>query len=568
MSNGTATPAADPTAEPLDTLAFPELGASDLDALRPLAESCTFEEGEIVFRAGQSDLDLFVVESGAIEIINPSDDDRHVVTHGPGQFAGDIDLLTRRPVIVTGIARGPTRLMRIPGSRLREMLNKLPHVSEILLSAAQERRRLLSQAGVLGLKVVGPGKCRDTMLVREFLFKNFVPFTWYDSESEQGKRHMERWGSPRKSPVIEIGGGKLLINPPLRDLANGAGVWRHCPDQSVDLAVVGAGPAGMTAAVYAASEGLSTIVLDRLGPGGQAGGSSKIENFIGFPNGLSGAELATRSVLQMLKFGAKIVAPVTVERIDPAAKTGDFHLLHLDCGTVLRARAVLVAAGVRWRKLDAEGAERFESAGIHYACTSVESILYDQQDVAVVGAGNSAGQAAMFLADCCRSRTVHMLVRKRLGPGMSDYLVGRIRSAPNIVVHEGVEVSAVNGGRRLERVTLRESKAPGETVTGDERTEELPLSAMFVFIGAEPGCSWLPEGLARDELGYILTGGDAMRSGHWPLKDREPCPLETTVPGILAAGDIRAGSTKRVGFAVGDGSLAVTCVHKLIAIRN
>jgi thioredoxin reductase (NADPH) len=421
---------------------------------------------------------------------------------------------------------------------------------------------------VLGLKVVGPGKCRDTMLVREFLFKNFVPFTWYDSESEQGKRHMERWGSPRKSPVIEIGGGKLLINPPLRDLANGAGVWRHCPDQSVDLAVVGAGPAGMTAAVYAASEGLSTIVLDRLGPGGQAGGSSKIENFIGFPNGLSGAELATRSVLQMLKFGAKMVAPVTVERIDPAAKTGDFHLLHLDCGTVLRARAVLVAAGVRWRKLDAEGAERFESAGIHYACTSVESILYDQQDVAVVGAGNSAGQAAMFLADCCRSRTVHMLIRKRLGPGMSDYLVGRIRSSPNIVVHEGVEVSAVNGGRRLERVTLREAKGPGEAVTGDERTEELPLSAMFVFIGAEPGCSWLPEGLARDELGYILTGGDAMRSGRWPLKDREPCPLETTVPGILAAGDIRAGSTKRVGFAVGDGSLAVTCVHKLIAIRN
>ena len=161
-----------------------------------------------------------------------------------------------------------------------------------------------------------------------------------------------------------------------------------------------------------------------------------------------------------------------------------------------------------------------------------------------------------------------MLIRKRLGPGMSEYLVGRIRSSPNIVVHEGVEVSAVNGGRRLERVTLREAKGPGEAVTGDERTEELPLSAMFVFIGAEPGCSWLPEGLARDELGYILTGGDAMRSGRWPLKDREPCPLETTVPGILAAGDIRAGSTKRVGFAVGDGSLAVTCVHKLIAIRN
>jgi thioredoxin reductase (NADPH) len=584
MTDGTATPAATPS----DKTAFPELQAGDLEALRPLSTSCTFEDGQTVFRAGQADLDLFIVESGAIEIQNPSNENRVVVTHGPGEFAGDIDLLTRRPVIVTGIARGPTRLMRVAGNRLREMLNKLPHVSEILLTAAQERRRLLTEAGVLGLKVVGPGKCRDTMLVREFLFKNFVPFTWYDSESEQGKSQMVKWGSPRKSPVIECGGGKVLINPPLRELADGAGVWRHCPDQSVDLAIVGAGPAGMTAAVYAASEGLSTIVLDRLGPGGQAGGSSKIENFIGFPNGLSGAELATRSVLQMLKFGAKMVAPVTVERIVPAATTGDFHDLHLDCGTVLRARAVLVAAGVRWRKLDAEGAERFESAGIHYACTSVESILYDQQDVAVVGAGNSAGQAAMFLADCCRERTVHLLIRKRLGPGMSEYLVGRIRSAPNIVIHEGVEVGAVRGGRRLESVTLRQSKAAGEAAggegpggegpggegrggegrAGENGGRELPLSAMFVFIGAEPGCSWLPAGLARDVLGYILTGGDALRSGRWPLKDREPCPLETTVPGILAAGDIRAGSTKRVGFAVGDGSLAVTCVHKLIAIRN
>src|SRR5437763_2492874 len=211
----------------------------------------------------------------------------------------------------------------------------------------------------------------------------------------------------------------------------------------------------MTAAVYAASEGVSTVVLDQLGPGGQAAGSSKIENFIGFPSGLSGAELATRSVLQMLKFGAKIVAPVTVDRIEPAKTSGEFHLLHLDCGTVLRARTILIAAGVKWRKLDAEGAERFESAGIHYACTSVEAILYDKSEVAVVGAGNSAGQAAMFLAECCRDRTVHLLVRKRLGPGMSEYLVGRIRAAPNIVVHEGVEASQVHGERRLARVTLR-----------------------------------------------------------------------------------------------------------------
>ena len=550
-----------------DTVAFPRLDPSDLAALRPLATSCTFEDGQTVFRAGDADLDLFVVEEGAIEILNPSDGDRHITTHHPGEFAGDIDLLTRRPVIVNAIARGPTRLMRVPGPRLREMLTKVPRLSEKMLIAIQERRRLLTQAGVLGLKVVGPGKCRDTMQVREFLFKNFVPFTWYDSASEQGQRLMESWGSPRKSPVIEYGRGKLLINPGLRELAQAAGVWRNCPGEAVDLAVVGGGPAGMTAAVYAASEGLSTVVLDRLGPGGQAAGSSKIENFIGFPSGLSGAELATRSVLQMLKFGAKMVAPVAVERIEPSPAPGDFHLLHLDCGNVLRAQTVLIAAGVRWRKLEAEGADRFEMAGVHYACTTVEAMLYDKSDVAVVGAGNSAGQAAMYLSECCRDRRVHLLVRRRLGPGMSDYLVRRIRAAPNIDVHEGVEIAAVHGERRLENVTLRAFHPDG----GSEPKEppaNVRVGAIFVFIGAEPGCGWLPEKIARDKLGYLLTGTDALRSGQWPLADREPCPLETTVPGILAAGDIRSGSTKRVGFAVGDGSLAVTCVHRLIAIRS
>jgi thioredoxin reductase (NADPH) len=241
--------------------------------------------------------------------------------------------------------------------------------------------------------------------------------------------------------------------------------------------------------------------------------------------------------------------------------------MYLDCGTVLRARTVLVAAGVKWRKLDADGADRFESAGIHYACTTVEAILYDTQDVAVVGAGNSAGQAAMFLAECCRDRKVHMLIRKRLGPGMSEYLVGRIRAMSNISVHEGVEIATVHGKQRLESITLRAFNPDGSS-SKKELSETLPIAAAFVFIGADPGCSWLPKAIARDELGYILTGADAMRSGRWPLMDREPCPLETTIPGILAAGDIRAGSTKRVGFAVGDGSLAVTCVHKLTAIRN
>lgn len=551
-----------------NSIAFPQLEADDLKILKTLADSVSFSDGQIIFRAGDTDLDLFVVETGGIKILNPSDENRHIVTHGPGQFAGDIDLLTRRPVIVTGVACGQTQLLRIHINRLHEILSKIPNLAEKLLIAIQERRRLLLSSGVVGLKIVGPGKCRDTMRVREFLFKNFVPFTWYDSTSDQGKKLLNGWGSPKKSPVIECSNGRLLMNPELRELAQNIGVWRHCPTEETDLAIVGAGPAGMTAAVYAASEGLSTVVLDRLGPGGQAAGSSKIENFIGFPSGLTGVELATRSILQMLKFGAKMVAPVSVERIEPAKTPDDFHALHLDCGNILHARAVLIAVGVNWRKLEVPGAERFESAGIYYACTTVEAILYDKQDVAVVGAGNSAGQAAMFLAECSHDRTVHLLIRRHLDSRMSEYLIGRIRAARNIVVHEDVEIAAVHGEQRLESVTLRAFNPNRTEGEGEGSCETLPISAAFIFIGADAGCSWLPETLARDSLGYIMTGVDALRSGHWPLKDREPCPLETTIPGILAAGDIRAGSTKRVGFAVGDGSLAVTCVHKLVVIRS
>jgi thioredoxin reductase (NADPH) len=550
-------------------IAFPRLEAHDLTILKPLSDIVSYSDGQIIFQAGDVDLDLFVVETGGIKIVNPSDENRLIITHGPGQFSGDIDLLTHRPVIVTGVACGQTQLLRIRANRLHEILSKVPNLAEMLLIAIQERRRLLLATGVVGLKIVGPGKCRDTMRVREFLFKNFVPFTWYDSTSDQGQKLLNSWDSPIKLPVIECSDGRLLMNPELRELAQNIGVWRHCPTEKTDFAIVGAGPAGMTAAVYAASEGLSTVVLDILGPGGQAARSSKIENFIGFPSGLTGTELATRSVLQMLKFGAKMVAPVSVERIEPAATPDDFHAVHLDCGNILFARTVLIAAGINWRKLEAQGAERFDSAGIYYACTIVEAVLYDKQDIAVVGGGNSAGQAAMFLAECCHDRTVHLIVRKSLGSAMSEYLVGRIRAARNIVLHEGFEITAVHGEQRLESVILHafDSKK-GEEGQGAESYETLPISAVFVFIGADPGCAWLPETLARDSLGYILTGIDALRSGHWPLKNREPCPLETTIPGILAAGDIRAGSTKRVGFAVGDGSLAVNCVHKLIAIRS
>ncbi len=541
-----------------DPALFPVLTAAEMDRLRPLAEAVRFADGETVFRAGEAETALFVVERGGIEVQNPAAGDEVIVTHGPGCFSGDIDLLTGRPVVVTGIARGPTEVLRVPFAKLRALLNKLPSFGEKVMVTITNRRAALSARGNLGIKVEGPGWCRGTNLVREFLYKNFVPYTWIDSEAGRERREHPP-GGECALPRVDCGGGRVLVNPSLQELAKTAGVWRGCPTGTADVAVVGAGPAGIAAAVYAASEGLDTVLLDRLGPGGQAGGSSRIENFIGFPSGITGADLATRGVLQMLKFGARMVAPVAVDRVELPTDTNAAFGLHTDCGATVRAKIVLVAAGVRWRRLPAEGAERFEGAGVHYVCTAVESVLYDERDVVVIGGGNSAGQAVMYLAECCRSRRVHHVVRGKLAAAMSDYLVGRIRGAGNVSVHEGTEVAAVAGTSHFEAVEL----AP--TGGGPRRT--VACGAVFVFIGADPAADWLPKEVARDGNGFVHTGADVTRAGKWPLADRDPCPLETTVPGLLAAGDIRAGSTKRVGFAVGDGSLAVSCAHTLLAGR-
>jgi thioredoxin reductase (NADPH) len=249
-----------------------------------------------------------------------------------------------------------------------------------------------------------------------------------------------------------------------------------------------------------------------------------------------------------------------VGKVTPSQSVNDLHMLQLDCGAEIRCRVLLLALGVRWRRLQADSAERFAGAGIYYACTTVEADLYDNTDVAVVGGGNSAGQAVMFLAECCRSRRVHLVIRRTLGPGMSEYLTQRIRATANIVVHEQTEIGAIEGKRHTEALLLKNNATRSQ--------QRVPCSAVFVFIGAEPAADWLGPEIARDAKGYLLTGTDVVRSGMWPRKDRDPCPLETTVPGILAAGDIRSGSTKRVGFAVGDGSLAVACAHRLLSISR
>jgi thioredoxin reductase (NADPH) len=536
--------------------AFPRLTEEEMDLLVPYASCEHYQDGDMLFQAGKADMDMFVVRAGMLDILNPHNEDAVLVTHEPGQFSGDIDLLTRRPVNVSGRARGATHVMRVSNERLREILNRMPRLSETLLSAFQLRRMILERNGRLGLKVLGYAQCRDTTEVREFLHKNFVPFQFYDVMTEDGKRVHTELGLPDTFPAVECRDGTLLIRPTLRDIARGAGIWQHCPSATTDLIVIGAGPAGITAAVYAASEGLETFVIDKLGPGGQAGGSSKIENFIGFPSGLSGTELATRGVLQMLKFGAQLVAPVKVSKL---ALKEDYSGVDvtMDCGAIVTAKVALIAAGVRWKKLEALNAHKYERSGVYYACTSIEATLHDHQDVAVVGAGNSAGQAAMFLANCCPGRKVHLVVRGVLGPSMSEYLHRRILQDKNIVVHEGAQITEVHGDMQIKSIKIQ-SKTEGSF--------DLPAAGVFVFIGAEADHSWIPDSIARDDKGFVLTGIDALNSGLWPLKERTPCALETSMPRVLAAGDIRSGTTKRVGFAVGDGSLAVSCAHNLLQL--
>lgn len=539
-------------------LAFPVLSPAEMTRIALAGRRVTFASGEVIFNAGQAALDLFIVEEGGIEIINPHNNFQ-VALHGPGQFAGDVDILTRRPAVVTAIARGETVLIKIDGSQVRDLLLRMPQISEKLVEAFQARRALLAELPEIGILVYGGAECAKTNLIREFLDKNFAPYTWYrnDNDSPDACSLEDASNSTDHSafaPVVDCGGGNVLKGPTLQELAKCAGIWQECPHDTMDVVIVGAGPAGMSAAVYAASEGLSTLVLDRLGPGGQAAASSRIENFIGFPSGLSGTDLATRAVIQMLKFGAQIVAPVNVIRMEKAATVGEPHTLYLDCGNVVKARNVLITSGLAWRHLDALGGSRLDHVGIHYACTTTEAIMHGKDAVAVVGAGNSAGQAAMFLSERY-SDTVHMLVRgSDLKASMSAYLVDRINDTENIKVHYGCEISKLveDGILRGVEFTNREGGV-----------DKLDVSALYVFIGAEPQVDWLPAEVARDNKGFIYTGGDAAVRSDWPLESRAPCALETTIPHLFAAGDVRSSSTKRVGFAVGDGALAIACIHSV-----
>lgn len=533
-----------------DTVSFPRLTADQLARVDELGERATFRDGEALFRSGDRDFPFFVVDRGRVEILDESGDEpRHVTYHGPGEFTGDVDLLTGRPALVSAFARGVVEALRVEASALRSLLNDVPTLSDLLLDAFQSRRAMLERQDVVGVRVVGSGHCAEANLLREFLYKNKVPFTFVDADSDETLAWREQRGVASADLPALVCSEAIVSRPALAEVAQYIGIRREVGEQEFDLVIVGAGPAGLAAAVYGASEGLSTLLLDGLGPGGQAGASSKIENYMGFPAGLSGVELANKGYLQALKFGAQFSAPVRVRGIETLE--GGLHALSLDTDERVYAGAVLVATGASYRHLEAEGCERFRNAGLFQAATSVEARLCAGRTAVVIGGGNSAGQAALHLSE--RAERVVILLRSgELTKSMSDYLTHRILAASNVEIWPHFELESVEGDTRLRSIRVASNR--------DGERRDLECAAVFSFIGARPNTGWLPERVARDERGFVLTGGDVGDRRDWPL-EREPCQLETSVPGVFAAGDARHGSTKRVAFAVGDGALAVTCVH-------
>ncbi len=498
---------------------------------------------------------FYVVETGGIAIVDESTEEpKTIVVHGPHEFTGDVSLLTDRPAAISAYAKGETRAYCVGQTELRQVIQEIPNLSDKLLEAFQTRRIMLERSGFVGVRVLGHLGDPNLTEIREFFDKNKVPHTWIDADDDAGQAAMDALGvDPDQLPFVVCNRGTRSPRPTVTRLAECLGLKRPIRAEPFDLVIVGAGPAGLAAAVYGASEGLATIVLDRFGPGGQAGTSSRIENYMGFPAGLTGADLANRGYLQALKFGAELVAPVEVRSM---IRADNLHQLVLDDGEVVRARTVLIATGANYQRLPLADCERWEGAGIFYSCTSVHARACKSGRAAVVGGGNSAGQAVMFLAD--HTAGAFLLLRgSDLRKSMSDYLARRIERHEKIEVIRNVEVDSIKGDRTLSGLRLRDVHAGGSA--------QLDCSAVFVFIGAQPRTSWLPSSIAVDAKGFILTGADAARSDRWPLTNREPCVVETTCPGVFAAGDVRSNTTKRVAFAVGDGALAVTCVHRVLS---
>ncbi|HEY8559216.1 MAG TPA: FAD-dependent oxidoreductase [Pyrinomonadaceae bacterium] len=536
--------------------AFPKLDDEQFAAIAEFAECKTYNDGDVLLRAGETGFMFHVVRSGAIEVIDRSGSEpRTILVHEPGEFTGDIANLTGRTSNVDAVAKGRTEVFEVCEADLRQIISERPNLSDLILQTFITRAQALDDnEHFTGIRVIGSRLSPDAFRIRNFLSKNRVLYTFFDFETdpEVGALLRSLNLNETDTPVVGYGYDWFLHNPSNEELAERVGIKQELSRNEVyDLAIVGGGPAGLAAAVYGASEGLKTIVLEKIAAGGQAATSSKIENYLGFPTGLSGGELAERATIQAEKFGAQLSIPSKVTKLVFDDK---LSVLHLENGERVRAKAIIVATGADYRKLEVEGRERFDAAGVYYAATVMESQTCGGDRIAVVGGGNSAGQAAIFLS--ANARKVFMLIRNDdLSETMSNYLVERIGQTENIEVLPNTEISAMFGENHLEAVELKNNK------TGDAR--KIRMSGIFSFIGATPRTSWLPPEIEIDEQGFIKTGAGVSTSPHWTLQ-RTPFYLESSRPGIFAAGDVRSGSVKRVASAVGEGAMALQFVHEFL----
>jgi thioredoxin reductase (NADPH) len=541
----------------LRAVAFPRLDETQLASLEtcPLTVIKRYRGGEKLFEAGQRDTNFYVVKSGQVEILDESGETPKIVTvHQPGEFTGEVGQLTGGPSPVTAIARGDCEVYEVSPAAFRLLLDHNPPLGDIILQAFIARRHLLRESGEFtGLRVIGSRYSQDTFRIREFLSKNRIPFTWLDLETDQQVDQLLKLlgVSEADTPVVAWGRKLLLRNPSNRELAEILGLRRPLEQTVYDLVVVGAGPAGLAAAVYGASEGLRTMVLEQIAPGGQAGRSMRIENYLGFPTGITGSELAERATVQANKFGAclPVATPVTALTFDKV-----YPVLHLDGNETVTGKCLLISTGADYRILGVEGCEYFEGRGVYYAATPIEAQMCGGSDVVVVGGGNSAGQAVIFLAT--QVRKVYLVIRgDNLYKDMSSYLARRIEQTPNVEVLLNTEVRRMSGDGHLSEVELVNNK------TGEVRVIQTP--ALFSFIGAVPRTNWLPPEIEKDGKEFIRTGPTLAQSPNWSAR-RQPFLLETSHPGVFAAGDVRAGSVKRVASAVGEGAMAVMFVHEYL----
>jgi thioredoxin reductase (NADPH) len=538
---------------------FPKLTPAQIERVAAHGHMRRVEQGDVLAAAGKVTSQFFVVRAGAIEAVQQDENGKSttVTTIEPGEFTGEVSMLSGRPALVTLRVGEAGELIEVERDDLLTLIQTDAELSEIFVRAFLLRRARLVAGGFGDVVLVGSNHSSDTIRIKEFLTRNLHPYAFIDPDRDSGVQDLlDRFKfAIADTPVLICRGNAVLRNPTNRAIADCLGFNESIDEVKLrDVVIVGAGPAGLAAAVYAASEGLNVLVVESNSPGGQAGSSSKIENYLGFPSGISGQELTARAYTQTQKFGAEVMIAEGATKLDCTRKA---YTIEIDNGPRVPARTVIIATGAEYRKLPIENISQFEGTGIYYGATFIESQLCEGEEVVVVGGGNSAGQAAVFLAQTARK--VNVLIRSRgLAESMSRYLIRRIEESPNIELRTCTEIIALEGNGHLERVQWQKDHEPAET---------RDIQHVFVMTGAAPTTHWLKGCVAMDERGFIKTGPDLspedLSAAKWPFT-RQPFLLETSRPGVFAVGDVRAGNIKRVASAVGEGSIAVSFVHQAL----